>query len=221
MTESRKRGGAFRVGTASAFAMAIALAGLSALAVPSSLAAVQEFGRVRVGEAAPDFTLPGADGRRHSLSSHAGKIVILEWTSPICQYTAAHYESGQMQALQRSAADKDMVWLSINTTGSAAKAGHLTPRQATARLRRTRSTVSAFLLDADAAVGRRYGARTTPSFVIIGKDGKVAYQGAIDNDVYATGEATRNYVREAIDALAAGRALQTAQTRPYGCPVEY
>lgn len=221
MTESRRRGGAFRIGTASAVALAMALAGLSGLAAPSAWAAIQEFGRVRIGEPAPDFTLPGADGRRHSLSSYAGKIVVLEWTSPVCQYTAAHYDNGQMQALQRTAAGKGVVWLSINTTGSTAKPGYLTPRQAAARVRRTRSTVSAFLIDADATVGRRYGARTTPSFVIIGKDGKVAYQGAIDNDVYATGEATRNYVREAIDALAAGRAPETAETRPYGCPVEY
>lgn len=205
-----------------AAAIAVAVAVVSVVAAPVSEAvAFQALGRVRTGEVAPDFTLKDADGRSHKLSQHRGKIVVLEWMSPSCNYTAAKYDSSEMQRLQRDAARMGIVWLSINSTGSAQKPGYLTPAKARDRLRRTRSQPAALLLDTDAAVARRYGAKTTPSFFILGKDGRIAYQGAIDDDVYANGQATRNYVTETMTALSAGRAPSVAETRPYGCPVEY
>ncbi len=201
---------------------AIALA-LAAIFFPLAGAAqnpAPAFGRLEIGERAPDFTLTGADGKPHSLSDYAGKIVVLEWTSPICAYTRAKYKSGKMQSLQRAAAAKGVVWLSINTS-SPGKPGYLTPAQARARIASTRAKVTGFLLDTDTRVGRTYGAKTTPSFFIIGKDGALAYQGAIDDDVYANGHVTKTYVTEALNALESDRPAPTPETRPYGCGVEY
>ena len=127
---------------------------------------------------------------------------------------------GQMQALQREAASKDVVWLSIDTA-KPGKPGFLSAKQASRRIARVKARVSAFLIDNDTTLGRAYGARTTPSFFIIDRNGDLAYEGAIDDDAYANGHATRNYVREAVDALSAGKPVQVAQTRPYGCAVEY
>ena len=201
--------------------IALAMAAAGVLALPEAASAVQSLGRVKTGEPAPDFTLRGSDGRQHRLSSHRGKIVVLEWMSPACNYTAAKYASGEMQRLQREAARRGVVWLSVNTTGSTQKPGYLTQRKARDYIRRHNASPRAILLDTGADVGRRYGARTTPSFFIIGKDGRLAYQGAIDDDVFANGQATRNYVTETLAALAAGRAPAVSETRPYGCAVEY
>ena len=65
------------------------------------------------------------------------------------------------------------------------------------------------LLDNSGKVGRMFGAKKTPHMFII-KNGKVLYQGAIDNhgDV--------NYVAQALDELLAGKKVSMPRTRPYG-----
>jgi peroxiredoxin len=204
-------------GVKAAIALAIAACFVFGAAVS---AAGPPFGRLEIGERPPPFSLIGSDGKAHALSDYAGRIVVLEWMSPVCNYTRAKYTSGEMQRLQREARAKDVVWLSINTANRR-RAGYLTPAKAKARIAATHATVTAFLLDQDTRVGWAYGAISTPSFYIIGKNGTLAYKGAIDDDVYAQNRVTRTYVREAIEALAAGRAVTTPETRPYGCPVDY
>jgi peroxiredoxin len=66
-----------------------------------------------VGQPAPDFTLPGADGKIYTLSSFKGKYVVLEWTNHECPFVRKHYESGNMQAQQKEITAKGVVWLSI------------------------------------------------------------------------------------------------------------
>lgn len=197
-----------------------AVAAAAAVCVLAGPVFAQGLAHLQVGQKAPDFTLTGADHKTHSLHDYAGKIVVLEWTNPVCPYTKAKYDAGVMQKLQREAAAKGIVWLSIDTAAPD-KPGFLSAPQATRRVAKLRARITAFLIDNDTRLGRAYGARTTPSFFIIDKDGNLAYQGAIDDDAYANGHASRNYVREAINALAAGKPVETAQTRPYGCAVEY
>jgi AhpC/TSA family len=55
----------------------------------------------RVGEPAPDFTAADTNGKVHKLSEYQGKFVVLEWTNRGCPYTQKHYNSGNMQRLQR------------------------------------------------------------------------------------------------------------------------
>ena len=69
-----------------------------------------------VGQAAPDFTLQDAGGKPVKLSDYRGKHVVLEWTNPGCPYVQKHYNSGNMPATQKEAADKGVVWLAINST---------------------------------------------------------------------------------------------------------
>ena len=177
-------------------------------------------GRVDVGAQAPQFTAKGADGKQHSLRDYAGKLVVLEWTSPVCPFTAIKYKSGAMQALQRYAASQQIVWLSIDTA-SPNKAGYLTPVAARARIAQTHATVTAFLFDLDGNIARRYGAKTTPSFFVVNRDGTLAYEGAMDDQVFADDAAGREYVKSALNDLVAGRAVQKTETQPQGCAIEY
>ena len=176
--------------------------------------------RVEVGAQAPQFSAKGADGKRHSLRDYAGKLVVLEWTNPVCPFTAVKYKSGAMQALQRYAASQQIVWLSIDTAAPD-KAGYLTPPAARARIAQTHATVTAFLFDIDGTIARSYGAKTTPSFFIVNRDGKLAYEGAMDEQVFADQEQGREYVKSALDDLVAGRRVQKTETQPQGCAVEY
>jgi peroxiredoxin len=179
-----------------------------------------EIGRVKVGVAVPAFSANGADGRRHNLHDYAGKLVVLEWTNPVCPFTAVKYKSGAMQALQNYAASHDIVWLSIDTA-SPEKAGYLSTAAARARIAQTHAKVTAFLFDLDGSIARSYGAKTTPSFFVVDRHGKLAYQGAMDDQVFADDATGREYMKSALADLIDGHRVQTSETRPQGCAVEY
>jgi peroxiredoxin len=180
----------------------------------------EPLGRVDIGATAPGFTAQGADGRAHSLSDYAGKIVVLEWTSPVCPFTALKYDSGAMQALQRLAARRGAAWLSIDTSAPG-RPGYLTPKAALARIAKTHATVTAFLSDLDGKIGRSYGAKATPSFFVIDAKGRLAYQGAMTERA-ADGAATGpDLVQAAIDDLRSGHPVRMPETEPYGCALEY
>jgi hypothetical protein len=147
-------------------------------------------------------------------------LVVLEWTSPVCPFTAIKYKSGAMQALQRYAASRHVVWLSIDTAAPD-KAGYLTPAAARARILRTHATVSAFLFDVDGKIARSYGAKTTPSFFIIDRNGKLAYEGAMDDQVFADQSEGHAYIKSALQDLVAGHPVKDAETQPQGCAIEY
>jgi peroxiredoxin len=200
---------------------AAALLSLAAAAVVVSGSAQAEgLGRVNVGVSVPPFSASGADGKRHSLHDYAGKLVVLEWTSPVCPFTALKYKSGAMQALQRYAAAHDVVWLSIDTAAPD-KAGYLGPAAARARIADTHATVTAFLFDRDGNIARSYGAKTTPSFFIVDRGGKLAYQGAMDDQVFADQGQGREYMKAALSDLIAGHPVQTSETQAQGCAIEY
>ncbi|HEY0800250.1 MAG TPA: redoxin domain-containing protein [Steroidobacteraceae bacterium] len=193
---------------------------VAAPAGPFEWAHATGLSRVNIGAAAPVFSAKGADGRQHSLRDYTGMLVVLEWTSPVCPFTAIKYKSGAMQALQRYAASQHVVWLSIDTAAPD-KAGYLTPTAARARILQTHATVSAFLFDVDGKIARSYGAKTTPSFFIIDRNGKLAYEGAMDDQVFADQSEGRAYIKSALEDLVAGHPVKDAETQPQGCAIEY
>ncbi len=202
------------------FARAASLVSIAAVVGLGGSAHATELSRVAVGAPAPGFTAKGADGKRHSLRDYAGKLVVLEWTNPVCPFTAIKYKSGAMQALQRYAVSRQVVWLSIDT-GAPDKAGYLTPAEARARIEQMHATVTAFLFDVNGNIARSYGAKTTPSFFVVNSDGKLAYEGAMDDQVFADDAVGREYVKSALDDLKAGRRVQKTETLPQGCAIEY
>ena len=203
------------------FARAASLISIAAAGIGVQASAhATGLGRVEVGAPAPPFAAKGADGKKHSLRDYAGKLVVLEWTNPVCPFTAVKYKSGAMQALQRYAASRQIVWLSIDTAAPD-KAGYLTPAAARARIAQMHATVTAFLFDVDGNIARSYGAKTTPSFFLVNRDGTLAYEGAMDDQVFADEGQGREYVKSALDDLVAGRRVQKTETQPQGCAIEY
>jgi AhpC/TSA family len=67
----------------------------------------------RVGDRAPDFTATDSNGRVHKLSEYPDKFVVLEWTNRGCPYTQKHYNSGNMQRLQREWTSRGVIWLTV------------------------------------------------------------------------------------------------------------
>ena len=128
-----------------------------------------------------------------------------------------------MQALQKEATAKGYLWLSV-ISSAPGKQGHVDAKQADALTASRDAAPSAVLLDTTATMGRAYGAKTTPHMFIIDEQGILVYMGGID-DKPSSNQAdipgARNYVRQAMADLAAGKPISAPVTRPYGCSVKY
>ncbi|PYL10241.1 MAG: thioredoxin family protein [Verrucomicrobia bacterium] len=195
------------------------------LAILTSLiaTAAYAFDPPPVGNAAPDFSLRDAKGQAHSLSQYKGKYVVLEWFNPECPFVKKHYGSGNMQKLQDEYTSKGVVWLTIDSNAPGAQ-GNLTPEEAEKITTSWKTHQTALLLDPEGKVGQAYGAKNTPDMVIINPEGKIAYEGAIDNKATpnpADIPTSTNYVKAALDESLAGKPVTTSHTKPYGCSVKY
>jgi peroxiredoxin len=181
------------------------------------------YAQVTTGQAAPDFKLTDTKGQVHSLSDFKGKHVVLEWFNHDCPFVVKHYESGNMQSLQKEYTGKGVVWLSINSSAPG-KQGHYTPEESNKMTQDKGVSSTAVLLDSDGKVGKMYGAKTTPHMYVIDPQGVLIYQGAIDSTPStdpADIPASKNYVKAALDASLSGGVVREATTKSYGCSVKY
>ncbi len=177
----------------------------------------------RVGEPAPAFTAPATTGGAVGLEAHRGKVVVLEWTNHDCPYVRKHYESGNMQALQKETTGQGVVWLTI-ISSAPGEQGHVSPAEANALTAKRSAAPTAVLLDPRGTVGKLYGATNTPHMYVIDPSGKLVYAGAIDDrPTSRKGDVAgaNNYVRAALQAISAGQPVKTPVTRAYGCTVKY
>ena len=176
-----------------------------------------------VGQAAPDFALPDLSGKTVKLSELKGKMVVLEWVNPDCPFVKKHYNSANMPTLQKEAAAKNVVWLSINSTNPKSDE-FKTEAQMKAWLASKNASPQTVLLDKDGTAGHAYGAKTTPHMYIIDRDGKLIYAGGIDDKRSARIEdiqVAKNYVRVALDEALAGKPVSISTSQPYGCSIKY
>ena len=178
---------------------------------------------VKGGVAAPGFTSTATTGKKVSLADYQGKVVVLEWTNHECPYVRKHYESGNMQALQREATGQGVTWLTI-ISSSPGTQGYVEARQADELTSSRQAAPTAVLLDPTGVVGQLYRATNTPHMYVVDKAGTLVYAGAIDDKpTTRTSDVAgaSNYVRAALQAVAANQPVKTPITRAYGCTVKY
>src|SRR5579862_700831 len=177
----------------------------------------------KVGATALAFSATDSNGKTEALDQFRGKYVVLEWHNQGCPYTRKHYESGNMQSLQKEWTAKGVVWFTV-ISSAPGEQGYVTPSQENAYLEKMHASPSAVLMDSDGKVGRLYNAKTTPQMVVIDPEGNLIYDGAIDNKPTPDVDDIRgadNYVNDALTAAMAGKPVATPFTRPYGCSVKY
>ena len=177
----------------------------------------------QIGRPAPDFTLNDVQQKPHRLADYKGKIVVLEWVNPECPFVKKHYNSGNIPKLQQSAAADGVVWLLINS-GYPGSQGDYETAKMEQWLKEKNAAPTAYFRDQDAKVGKLYGAKTTPHFFIIDRDGQLVYNGAIDSIRSADPSDIKNaenYVASALEALKKNVPVATPSTQPYGCAVKY
>ena len=177
----------------------------------------------RVGESAPTFQAKDSNGQMHNLSDYRSKYVVLEWHNNGCPYTRKHYESGNMQRLQKEWTAKGVVWFTV-ISSAPGQQGYVTAQEENDYLKRMNAAPTAALLDPHGDLGRLYSAKTTPHMFIINPAGVLIYDGAIDNQP-TTEESdisgAQNYVTAALHEAMAGQPVATPTSRPYGCSVKY
>lgn len=177
-----------------------------------------------IDQKAPDFTGLTSGNETISLSQFNGQKVVLEWTNHGCPYVQKHYNSGNMQSLQKRLAGGDnVVWITV-ISSAPGEQGYVTADAANELTTSRKAAPDYVMLDPEGDIGRLYAAKTTPHMFVIDELQIVKYAGAIDsvptsnqNDIARA----ENYVELAMRSLRDGKAVVTKQTQPYGCSVKY
>lgn len=166
------------------------------------------------GDAAPDLVgLPGTDGKPHSLSDFRdAPVVVILFTCNSCP-TAIDYEDRTI-ALARKYAGKAAV-IAVNPNTIPADRPDKMAKRA-----KEKGFPFPYVHDAGQTVAKAFGAQYTPEYVVLDRERKVVYLGALDDKTKAA-DAKVNYVEAAIDAALAGRVPEVRETLPRGCKVRF
>jgi peroxiredoxin len=178
---------------------------------------------LKPGDVAPEFKGTDSNGKTETLAQYRGKYVVLEWANQGCPYDQKHYKSGNMERLQKEWTAKGVVWLSVISSAQGEQ-GYVTPPEENAYLERMHAVPTAAVLDPRGTIGKLYGAKTTPHVFVIDPQGKLVYEGALDDQPTpdpASLKGAHNYLDAALEESMAGKAVTTPVTRPYGCNVKY
>lgn len=173
---------------------------------------------VSVGTKAPDFNLPGVDGRDYSLGSFADKqAVVIIFSCNHCPYVVANED--RMTELQADYADRGVQLVAINPNDDIRY-----PADSFEAMK-TRAAEKGFnflyLRDETQQVARAYDASVTPEVFVVDATGTVVYHGRIDDGVMEPGNVTRHDLRVALDELLAGEEITVKDTEPVGCTIKW
>jgi peroxiredoxin len=175
--------------------------------------------RLKPGDEAIAFELPGVDDQDHALRDYAeGKeAVAVIFTCNHCPYARAWED--RIVRIQADYADRGVQVIAISANDPQRYPEDSFPKM------KERAQEKGFnfpyLYDEPQEVARAYGAERTPEVFLLGKDGRLLYQGSVD-DNYEDPRAVRNhYLRDALDAALAGEEPRVAETRPIGCTIKW
>ena len=196
--------------SATALLLALAFASTTACATkasdtPNAKAALA------IGAAAPDFTLPDADGRAHSLDSLKGKSgTLILFVATKCPVSNAYNARMQKLADDYPARGVNVVGINSNYSEPAAEV-----KQHAA----TNGLSFTILKDAGNQIADRYDAQVTPEAYLLDASGKLVYHGRIDNS--KSGDSiTSTELRDAIEAVLAGKPVEKAEAKAFGCSIK-
>lgn len=173
---------------------------------------------LQIGDSAPQFTLPGADGNEYSLSSfNDAKVLVVVFSCNHCPYVV-----GSEERMKRLVSDYDprgVAMVAINSNETENHPGdsfeHMKQRV------RERGLNFPYLRDETQEVARRYGALRTPHFYVFDQDRRLQYTGRMDDNPRTPGKQTTRELRDALDAVLAGRKPAVPVTNPIGCNAKW
>jgi peroxiredoxin len=199
---------------------------LALLVVPLTVRAA-EHPILPLGSAAPDFSLPGVDGKIHKLSDYASsKVLVVVFTCDHCP-NAQMYE-GRVTQLYNDYKDKGVAVVAISPNDpNAIRIDELDSSDVSDTLDEMKIRVAykhlqfPYLYDGDTeAVSRAYGPQASPHIFIFDQQRKLRYEGAID-DSYRIEFVKRHYALDAINALLADQEVAVKHTGAFGCSTKW
>ncbi len=174
--------------------------------------------KLRIGDPAIPFRLPGTDGREHALDDYADRqAVVVIFSCNHCPYVRAWED--RMVAIQRDYAPRGVQFLVISSNDP-----EQYPEDSFDRMKeraREKGYNFPYLFDATQEVARAYGAQRTPEVFVFDRDRRLRYHGAIDDHYEDPKQVRRHYLREALDAVLAGGEPAVPQTPPVGCTIKW
>lgn len=170
------------------------------------------------GAPAPDFELPGVDGRTHALRDYADKdVVVLIQSCNHCPYVQAWED--RIIAFARDYAPRNVAVVAICSNDPESTPEDAFPEMVD-RARRRGFTFD-YLHDPDQSLAKALGATRTPEVFVFDASRRLVYHGAIDDNRDEPSAVTSAYLREAVDAALAGATPETPDTPASGCFVKW
>jgi len=164
-----------------------------------------------IGAMIEDFKLPDADGAQHTLSSLKGKngavIIFIATRCPV-----SNGYNDRMEKLAEDYQSKGITVIGINSN-STEPASEVKSHAAEKHL------TFAILKDDGNKIADRFGANHTPEAYVIDASGKLVYHGRIDNSQKIEA-ITSNDLRDALDAVLAGKPIQKTTSVAFGCSIK-
>ena len=173
---------------------------------------------LKIGDKAIPFKLIGVDDQQHALDDYADKkAVAVIFSCNHCPYVRA-WEDRMIQ-IQADYAEKGVQLIAINANDAAKYPDDSFPKM------KERAQEKGFnfpyLYDETQEVARAYGAERTPEVFLFDQDRVLRYHGAIDDNYEDPSAVRTHYLREALDAVLAGRDPAIKETPPVGCTIKW
>ena len=170
-----------------------------------------------ITETAPSFTLPGVDGRDHSLDDYRdAEALVLVQSCNHCPYVQAW--EGRLSAIQQEYRDRGVRIVAISSNDVSSH-----PEDSFEQMQ-VRAQEQGFnfdyLYDESQDVARALGSERTPEVFVFDGERRLRYHGAIDDSRDETA-VTDHYLRDALDAVLAGEVPAVPDTPPVGCTVKW
>jgi peroxiredoxin len=172
---------------------------------------------LELGQNAPDFDLPGVDGRSHSLVSFADKpVLVVIFSCNHCPYVKDYEE--RMVSIQREYAGKGVQFVAINSNDEQAYPEDSFPEMV--KRSKERGFNFPYLRDESQKVVTSYGAVCTPHVFAFDSKRTLRYRGRID-DSRDPAKVASHDLRNALAELTSSRAVKVPDTRPFGCSIKW
>jgi peroxiredoxin len=174
--------------------------------------------KLKLGDSAIAFTLPGADDKQHALSDYADKnAIVVIFSCNHCPYVRA-WEDRMIQ-IQADYAAQGAQLIAINANNATTHPSDSFPKMKEHAAEKGFNFV--YLRDESQDIARAYGAERTPEVFAFDKTGKLRYHGTIDDNYDNPARVKQPYLRDALDAILAGEPPSVAETAPVGCTIKW
>ncbi len=171
--------------------------------------------KLNVGDAAPVWKdLVGVDDKPHSLSDYEkAKVVVVAFTCNHCPVAEAYED--RFIAFMKAMKPQGVEFVAINCNLDEADL----PEKMKERAQKKKFNYD-YLFDATQEAGRAFGATVTPHLFVLDKDRRIAYMGAFDDNMKES-EVKHHYLKDAVEALLAGKKPEVEESRQFGCSIGY